>query len=128
MAMPTMYDYQRITEALTYSRDHFEEAEALFNNEDTGQAAQLALLKDRWQKVLAEGSEMSAWVKGHHRLYNDTVFAALEELAKYADVRRPFRLSVIGQKGVGKSALVNALLGATEFHYTPIEVAGKEVS
>src|SRR5947199_4854824 len=113
--MPTNYDYQRVTDALTYSRDHFEEAEVLFNNEDTGQAAQLELLKERWQKTLAEGSEMAEWVKGHHRVHTEPVFAALEELAKYADVRRPFRLSVIGQKGVGKSALVNALLGATDF-------------
>lgn len=126
--MPTTYDYQRVTDALTYSRDHFEEAEVLFTNEDASQAAQLDQLKQRWQKTLAEGSDMAAWVKGHHRLHTEPVFVALEELAKYGDVRRPFRLSVIGQKGVGKSALVNALLGATDFQYTPSEVAGKAVS
>ena len=128
--MATTYDYQRITDTLNYSRDHFEEAESLFNNKEAtqSQSEQLEQLKSRWQKTLAEGSHMAAWVKGHHRLHTEPVYATLEELAKYADVRRPFRLSVIGQKGVGKSALVNALLGATDFQYTPSEVAGKAVS
>jgi hypothetical protein len=126
--MPTTYDYQRVTDALSYSRDHFEKAEPLFASDNIIQSAQLELLKTRWQKTLIEGTDMAEWVKGHHRSQTEPVFAALEELAKYADVHRPFRLSVIGQKGVGKSALVNALLGATDVQYTPSEVAGKAVS
>ncbi len=144
-------DYRRIADRLVYSRDNFQEVEYLFQSEsfqppaqqdETGQLAndlqaalpaevsptQEAGLKQRWQTVLTQGSELAQWVQQHHRTQSTEVKAALEELVKYADVRRPFRLSVIGQKGVGKSALVNALLGASGVQYTPSEVAGKAVS
>ena len=47
--MATTYDYQRITDTLNYSRDHFEEAESLFNNKEAtqSQSEQLEQLKSR---------------------------------------------------------------------------------
>src|SRR3712207_4683469 len=101
MPTPTSsYDYRRLAQKLAYSRDHFEEAEPLFGADPQNQS--LPDLKARWQQVLAEGSALAGWVQHHHRAQSAGVYAALEELAKYADVRRPFRLSVIGKKGVGK--------------------------
>lgn len=126
--MTTNYDYQKISETLNYSLNHFEIVESMLNNtvqpsslvdgtelsqaETASQTtASVTNLKERWQNVLGRGSELAGWVQNHHRVQSTGVYSALEELAKYSDVRRPFRLSVIGQKGVGKSALVNALLG-----------------
>ncbi|HEX2910825.1 MAG TPA: hypothetical protein VH186_08465 [Chloroflexia bacterium] len=132
--MATISDYRRITSTLAYSRDHFEEVHALLTPEvstDSHNQASpdpSATLAGRWQEVLNRGSEMAGWVESHHRAQSPSVLAALEELAKYADITKPFRLSVIGQKGVGKSALVNALLGASGVQYTPSEVSGKAVS
>lgn len=129
--MSTSYNsYQRLAQTLRYSYDHFEEAATTLFIPGASQSEQeLAGLKARWQKVLAEGSEMAEWVQSHHRVQTFPVLSSLEELAKYSDIRRPFRLSVIGQKGVGKSALVNALLGApAHVHYTPSDVTGKALS
>jgi hypothetical protein len=129
--MSTSYsNYQRLAQSMRYSHDHFEEAATTLFTPNAAQSEQeLAGLKARWQKVLAEGSEMAEWVQAHHRTQVYPVLSSLEELAKYSDIRRPFRLSVIGQKGVGKSALVNALLGApAHLQYTPSDVTGKALS
>src|SRR5689334_19726868 len=122
--------YQLLAQTLRYSHDHFEEAATTLFTPGSSQSKQeLTGLKTRWQKVLAEGTTMAQWVQSHHRTQTFPVLSSLEELAKYTDIRRPFRLSVIGQKGVGKSALVNALLGApAHLHYTPSDVTGKALS
>lgn len=123
-------NYHRINANLNDSLNHFEEVMALLGNNEAGQIdlEANAKLKERWFNTLNNAVNLSNFAKTHHRAQSPQVLAALEEVAKYTDVRRPFRLSVIGQKGVGKSALVNALLGASEVQYTPSEVAGKAVS
>jgi hypothetical protein len=125
-----MYNYQRLTESLNYSLTNFEEVVSLFGDASSDQTETEAntRLKARWHTVLEQGLALTKFVGEHHRVQAPQVLASLEEMAKYADIRRPFRLSVIGPKGVGKSALVNALLGATDIQYTPSEVAGKAVS
>jgi len=137
--MSNSFDYQRISQTLARSLTAFrnEELDYLFGKGD-GSASALPdqeqenevnpALKARWQEVLTQGSDLADYTKSHYRAQSPQVLAALEEMAKYSDVHRPFRLSVIGQKGVGKSALVNALLGASRLQYTPSEVAGKAVS
>lgn len=129
--MANNYSYRRVSESLAQSLNHFEEVNALFgdvSSEAGSENEANTRLKTRWQTVLTNGLELAEFTRDHHRVQSSPTLAALEELAKYADVRRPFRLSVIGQKGVGKSALVNALLGASDVQYTPSEVAGKAVS
>ena len=129
--MANSYSYRRVSENLAQSLNHFEEVNALFGDvsSDSGSENEAnTRLKARWQTVLSQGVELADFTRDHYRVQSPPTLAALEELAKYTDVSRPFRLSVIGQKGVGKSALVNALLGATDVQYTPSEVAGKAVS
>ena len=117
--------YQTIAHTLADARAAFETVDSLFATADPTLYADL---KGRWQTTLTHTAELAEFVGAHHRAQSAAVLDALENAAKYADPRRPFRLSVIGQKGVGKSALVNALLGAGATQYTPSEVAGKAVS
>ena len=126
--MASSYDYQRITETLVYSRDHFADLQASLSQSVGEQPPDLANLYQRWQHTVTQGSDLAQWVQQHHRAQSAGVYDSLSELAKYSDIRRPFRLSVIGQKGVGKSALVNALLGASGVQYTPSDVASKALS
>jgi len=125
-AMSTAYQYRKVSEELSRSLSRFEEVEALLPRE-AGEEG-LDELKNRWKSVLISGEGLAEFVKNRHRAQSPAVLVNLQELSKYADVTRPYRLSIIGQKGVGKSALVNALLGATGLNYTPSEVAGKAVS
>jgi hypothetical protein len=137
--MSNSYHYRQVSDTLAQSLTNFNEVDLLFGNSlapstseeatqnEADQQTNLAL-KERWHNILTQGHDLAQFVKGHYRPQSSQVLSALEELAKYTDVRRPFRLSVIGQKGVGKSALVNALLGASQVQYTPSEVAGKAVS
>jgi hypothetical protein len=124
--MSTTYRYRKVSEELSRSLARFEEVKVLFP--DSAGEAGLEELKERWKSVLVAGEGLAGFVKNHHRAQSPAVLSNLVELSKYADVTRPYRLSIIGQKGVGKSALVNALLGATGLNYTPSEVAGKAVS
>lgn len=124
--MSTAYQYRKVSEELSRSLARFEEVEALFPKSTDEEG--LEELKNRWKLVLSNGEELARFIQSHHRAQSPLVLSNLQELAKYADVTRPYRLSIIGQKGVGKSALVNALLGATGLNYTPSEVAGKAVS
>jgi virulence-associated protein VapD len=128
--MATGYDYKRLRDTLTYSRDHFDEVDNLLSSlAANGNATEIDEARRRWQHVLNGGTDLAGWVYEHIRAQSPAVYDALGELTKYADVRRPFRLSVIGQKGVGKSALVNALLGApNNTQYTPSDVTGKALS
>lgn len=129
--MSSSYRYRQVSQILGQSLNSFEEVDTLFGADSQGdesEASNRQALKERWRLVLTQSDELAGYVQTHHRAQSPQVLAALEEVAKYSDVRRPFRLSVIGQKGVGKSALVNALLGASRLDYTPSEVAGKAVS
>ncbi len=130
--MSNTHSYRQVSETLESSLSNFDQVDLLFSGtsqsrSEEDQQANLKL-KERWHSVLQNGTELATYTKNHYRAQSPLVLSALEELAKYADVSRPFRLSVIGQKGVGKSALVNALLGASGTQYTPSEVAGKAVS
>jgi|GEM_PF-2057657 len=126
--MSTSYKYRKVTETLAQSLANFETVDTLLFRVGEEADPNTLELKNRWQTVLTNGSELAEYVKTHHRVQAPAVLTSLEELAKFTDVTRPFRLSIIGQKGVGKSALVNALLGASKIQYTPSEVAGKAVS
>lgn len=128
--MSSSLNYRQVNETLTQSLNTFGEVDLLFGHSPSSESDQEVnqALKERWRNILTQGTSLADYVKNHYRAQSPQVLAALEELAKYSDVRRPFRLSVIGQKGVGKSALVNALLGASQVQYTPSEVAGKAVS
>ncbi len=126
--MFTSYQYRKVTETLAQSLANFETVDTLLFRAGEEPDPNTLDLKSRWQTVLTNGHELAEYVKDHHRVQAPAVLTSLEELAKYTDVTRPFRLSIIGQKGVGKSALVNALLGASKVQYTPSEVAGKAVS
>src|SRR4051812_17952036 len=119
--MSNIASYRRLNETLNRSLEAFDQVDLFFANpsssatssENGDENETSRALKARWQTTLTQGNALSTYAKDHYRAQSPQVLSALEELAKYTDVHRPFRLSVIGQKGVGKSALVNALLGAS---------------
>jgi GTPase SAR1 family protein len=78
-------------------------------------------LLERWEKILNEGAKLNEHISTHRFAQAPKALEALAELAYYTDPFQPFRLSVIGVTGVGKSTLINALLGG---EYSPSGPSG----